>query len=514
MNQDRSLPKLDTNETDPFNFYDTEGNEVGFVENTPPIEEQNRPPTVLLVIIGIVILGIVVFIILLFSTGSGQEVVDPTNVETPDQVINPPISTEPVTLRVWGAFLEPEVVQPLITQYQELNPNVTIEYIDKIAEYGNVRFDVANSNYQEDLDRVIASPTSDVIDIPDIFMVDNSWVGRYENFITYAPSTSALALNFEQSYYPAVASDFAFNSGSIAGIPLWIDNLVILYNRDILAQRNIQEPPASWEEFSNIAEELTVFDNGIPIQAGFAAGETANVSFWYEILNVLLLQNDASIRFLGTPSNIYSISNNGRAAEAFNFYTSFSETTTQSQATWSPNFKNESAEFLEGDVAMIVSTSWRYREILKFNEDLGLNIDIGVAQLPTFDGQLDPNINFADYWGFMVSRNRPNTSASWSFLEWLSEDEQLRTLHEQVKNVRGYFGTLYPKSSLQSELNEDEFLRVFNRSLPSTQSWYQINGEDARQNFTTLLGEQEVNVDTIIELLENLNLTASTLGLL
>src|SRR5690606_23363349 len=107
------------------------------------------------------------------------------------------------------------------------------------------------------------------------------------------------------------------------------------------------------------------------------------------------------------------------------------------------DFKNDSASFLEQKVAMIASTSWRLREILRFNETLDLGLDIGISQVPQITTDAG-NLNWATYWGNIVTLNRPNSVASWNFLTWLTEPAQLEKLYTQVEEQSGYFGILYP----------------------------------------------------------------------
>ncbi|EKD96090.1 MAG: hypothetical protein ACD_24C00192G0004, partial [uncultured bacterium] len=85
-------------------------------------------------------------------------------------------TSKPVTLTVWGLWESPEVVQALINKYQELRPNVTINYDDrsilKIDDYKDRIFSSAGQTIEAD-----------------VVMVHNSWVARLKETMVPMPST-------------------------------------------------------------------------------------------------------------------------------------------------------------------------------------------------------------------------------------------------------------------------------------------------------------------------------------
>ena len=504
MNSDNTLPKI-TNESANYNF-DLEKLQSGGYVSEELTDKNNKSKIFIIAIVVIILLLIIAVIYFLFfnnqnniqtnNTNKGAEVIVDENLK--DTVTK----NDPIILQFWGAFLDKDVVQPLIDKYNKQNPLIDIEYIDKVGEGS---FTNTLSKYKETLDSALSKTNKeDSIDLPDIFMVDNSWAGLYEDFTEPASASSKVSLNFDTTFYKAISDDFK-QKKNVIGVPLWIDNLALIYNKKHLEQKNIQTPPENWIEFREVAETLTLFDEETPLQLGFSAGTTSNVTFWYEIINLLMLQNDVLTVYTPPPTNKYTINNIGRALESFDFYKSFIETSTLNQATWSPISKSESSEFLEGDLSMMITTSWRLREILKLNESLKTNIDIGITKVPRFEGQLDPDVNFAQYWGLMVSKNRPNKSESWKFLEWLMQPDQLIILSEGIKNKYGQFGIIYPRVDMAYLLEEAEYLRTFSKTLNSTRSWYQIDGSQSRKIFRELLSKNNTSSKDIEDLVESIN---------
>ncbi len=426
---------------------------------TVPRRKLNMP-IILLGILGIFLLLILLF--LLFGSSGDNN--------NNDNTIDP---NRKAVLQWWGVFLDKDVVQPLIDEYQADHPNITIEYANR---WPGGQYEVAEKSYRSELNRLLTE--NDPVSIPDIFMVKNTWVGDYEQYTK--PSSLHTIDTFKSSFYPAVVTDFA-NGNVIHGIPLWIDTLQVLFNRDLLENKSLAKPPLTWPEFKNAAKNLTVVDGGSIQTGGFSAGTGNNVSFGPEMLYILLVQNGVTI---SDSENQLAISTDSDSVGALSFYKDF-----ETQKIWSTEQKNDSAEFLEGDLAMMFAPSWRYRDLLKLNDDHNLNLDIGVSEIPQLASQEKPNINWVDYWGNMVALNRPNSDISWDFLNWMTQPEQLKKLSENVKNQYGYFGILYPRIDMSTELQNDEYLKLYNSSLPNAESWYQVKGIEVKEIINELLSK-------------------------
>ncbi len=69
----------------------------------------------------------------------------------------------PVTLKIWKPFADSGQMQPLLTAYQQIHPNVQFEYTKKNID-----------NYEGDLLNSLAAGNG-----PDIFSINNSWLPKY-----------------------------------------------------------------------------------------------------------------------------------------------------------------------------------------------------------------------------------------------------------------------------------------------------------------------------------------------
>lgn len=444
-----------------FNYYNPNGNqlEVNVIDSSTPKPKRDFKrflPFILLFVAGLIL--IIILFLLLFSN-TGQDNDTDTGLDT-DKAVN---------LQWWGTFLDPEVIDPLLDEFKLLWPNVTIEYANK---WSDANFKDAELDYKSELNRVLSE--NDSVQLPDIFMVNNLWVGDYERYIF--PSNNITSNEFSNTYYPVVISDFG-NSNKVYGLPLWLDTFSVIYNKEMLASQSVSTPPTDWSQFRSLAQKLTKKSGNTITQAGFSGGTSENVSYAFELATILMLQNGVKLL---NDSGVPSFSTDNDTLTSLNFLKDFQSGT---NSTWNSNLKNDSSEFLEEDLAMLVAPSYRLRDILKYNEGYSIDINIGISSLPQLTGQDQPIINFGDYWGNVVTLNRPNREYAWEFLKWLNEPEQLKTLSTNIKNKYGYFGLLYPRSDMSEELINDEYLKIYNDVLPYILSSDIVNGTAVRAAF-------------------------------
>lgn len=388
---------------------------------------------------------------------------------------NTPEQSQEITLQWWGVFLDENTVASLIKEYEDQNAGVKIDYANR---WPGGKSELAASLYKDELNRVLREGNS--VSIPDIFMLENTWVGDYESFTATAPTDVIDANTVKTAYYPFVAQDFA-HGDQVRGLPMWADTLAVLYNKTILASGSVSTPPTDWVNFKQLALNLTQKSAGTISRGGFSAGRASNVSSAAELFNLLLLQNGVGIVNANGEPNF---STDADSQTALNFYKSFEGT---AAGSWDSSFENDALAFLQGKLGMMVAPSWRYNDILTFNDKYNLGLNIGVAPMPQLQGQTIPVINWATYWGNVVAQNRPNASASWKFLNWLSQPDQMRKLNANLKLNRKFFGILYPRIDMQQELQTDQYLRVYNSALSTAQTWYMVKGQEVQAVFNDML---------------------------
>ncbi len=183
---------------------------------------------------------------------------------------------ETVTLKYWRVFDEEEDFKEVIQSFQ--------------TKYPYIRIDMETFTYdeyeQELLDAWVRGEG------PDIFSVPNDWMGKYKNYIQPMPEVvnvstvtqqerlgkvdvfveqetlRTLSLQQIQSQFvDVVYQDVVFkdiednNQEKIHGLPLSVDTLALFYNKDLLNQAEIINPPKTWQEFVEQSIKTTAIND-------------------------------------------------------------------------------------------------------------------------------------------------------------------------------------------------------------------------------------------------------------
>jgi len=296
-----------------------------------------------------------------------------------------------VSLTWWGLMAK-ESVDPLILEYTKQNPNVTINYVEQSKE-----------DYRERITNALAKKQN-----VDIFELHNSWVPMFRDELSFLPEEVMSSAEFAETFYPIYSKDLNLGGG-VVGIPLVYDGLGLFINEEIFATYG-KTVPATWDEFVEVALELTLKDEmGNIRQAGVAMGTTQNVDYWQEILALLMIQNGAN---LAEPVGELAVG-------ALEFYTSFST----KYGVWDETMPNSTTAFANGQLAMYFGTALRSREISSINPDLRFRV-VAVPQLPK-EFPNEPDVGYATGFFEAVWSKSGEQKEAWKFLKFISQREIL-----------------------------------------------------------------------------------------
>lgn len=368
----------------------------------PAIYKENTNPPFLFIGVG---LAIFIFLLLIFSSlFSGKKI------------------KKPVNLIYWGLWEEKEIFQPLIDEYQKKNPNVKIIYQKMSPDSYREKLIVRSKNNQG----------------PDIFRYHNTWLPEIKEVLSPLPSSVMTNSEFETTFYEIYQKDLKVGR-YYYGIPLYIDSLVMIYNRGLFKKAGILKEPATWDDILDIVPRLTVKDQqGNLVTAGIAIGTASNIEHFSDIFALFLVQNGGDLK------NI----NSQEAVSALEAYRKFAEIPNQ---FWNEDMPNSINAFIQEKVAIIFVPSWQILNIKLMNPEL----DFKVVTVPIIPG--GKTISVANYWVEGVSRFSKNQIEAWKFLKFLSEKENLTKFYEIQSRTR-LFGNAYSRKDLANLLIQNEYL--------------------------------------------------------
>ncbi len=319
------------------------------------------------------------------------------------------LTSGPVTLKIWKPFVDSDKMQSIISAYQTLHSNVTIEYTKKNIE-----------NYETDLLNALAAGTG-----PDIFSINNTWVPRYMDKIVPAPDKVFNVKTYKEAFVDSMVTDL-IKDNKIYGTAMWVDSLGLYYNKDLMGTAGIAVPPKTWIDLAEDSRKITRQDaNGYFSRSGVAIGTNSNVNRGVDIIYLLMLQAGA-IPWTAdgsSPQFGNSVTRNGNyvnaGQEAVEFYTSFSNPSSGNY-TWNEDSDYSIDAFANGRAAFLYGYAYTRGVI----DSKAPNLNYDVAPVPQKD--LDnPAVNYSSYFAETVSKASKNQAWAWNFLKFATSKESL-----------------------------------------------------------------------------------------
>ncbi|MFZ1627278.1 MAG: extracellular solute-binding protein, partial [Candidatus Moraniibacteriota bacterium] len=325
-----------------------------------------------------------------------------------------------VTLDVWGVFDDSDAFNQVTADYRKINPYVKEIRYRKLPP----------ETYKEDLLNAMASGNG-----PDIFMLRNTWLNDFSDKSVPSPAGFFTEKTVRDSFIDVVAEDFLNDQKQLMAAPLSVDSLALYYNKDILNVAGISAPPKTWEELIAMVPLLKRVDEfGNINQSAIALGTGENVNRSSDILLNLILQHGGSIvdqHFSKTSGQ-----------QALGFYTQFAQLGRPTY-TWNLRQHFSIDAFFEGTLAMMINYSYHYPTIRQKNAKL----NFAVAPLPQFKDKSP--VNFANYWGFAVSKNKAQVVDSSQPATMISIDNYQKARIHESWQLLSYLTLPHPTNTIK-----------------------------------------------------------------
>jgi len=324
------------------------------------------------------------------------------------------IGSDPGVLKgritIWGT-LPNSVYSGLIESIVNKNQNLSLNYSSKDT-----------ASYQQDLIEAFADGRG-----PDLFIITPDMIQRNDNFILKIPFASYPEKNFRDSYIDG-ASIYLDNQG-IIGTPLFVDPIVLYYNKDILSNEGLVNPPKTWDELFELNQILTRRENdGTIHRSMIALGQYNNINNVKEILATLLLQNDNPIvrrdkgsYFSLLKSNLLNLSISPIEA-VLRFFISFSNPSNTAYS-WNQSLPSSFNMFTSGKLAFYIGKASELFNI----EAVNPNLSFDVTEIPQIKDYKTKR-TYGDIYAIVINRRSPNINLAFQVVGELSRPEQSKQL--------------------------------------------------------------------------------------
>lgn len=379
-----------------------------------------------------------------------------------------------VELELWTVFESPSDFEPTIKLWNAEFPNITV----KVRKF-------RVEDYEQELINALAEDRG-----PDIFMLHNTMLkkhlskleplpqevklprvatkGRFKKDVVVTEETfpALTTLELKQRFVDVVAED-AILDGKIYGLPLYIDTLVLYYNRDLLNTAGFAQPPQFWEQFQSMSAQLTkVGADDALIQSGAALGTTNNIENATDIVALLMMQNGAKMSNdtkTGASFHLGIQSGQTRRSpgmEALRFYTDFARKPPTTAFSWSETEASNLEAFANGKLAFFFGYSY-HLPLIK-TRTLG-KLNFSIAPMVQISGR-EP-VNLANYWMPVVSKKSDHRDASWAFVQFITSPTHAGTYLSEVKKPTAL-------RELIDKERGDEDLFAFAGQALTAKNWY------------------------------------------
>ncbi|HLD27241.1 MAG TPA: extracellular solute-binding protein [Patescibacteria group bacterium] len=385
--------------------------------------------------------------------------------------------TQTIELSYWGVWDDSDYLQPIISEFQTLHPNVKITYRKfRYAEYKQQLLEA----WAEDRG-------------PDLYSLPAAWLNEYQSRITPQPETVRLAFqevkktlgkteittdvkavpifkpsDIKNKFAETVYNDVVLDN-KVLGLPYSLDSLVLYYNRDLLDAANIATPPSTWTELKEAVAKLTKIDiNNNIVQSGVSLGLAENIDEAADIVSLLMMQNGTAMVDNKGLASFQKASASQRdyypGAEALRFYTDFADPIKEVYS-WNNEMPNALDAFVAGKTAMFFGYAYHLPTI----KGRAPKINLGISYMPQITASGNP-VNFTDYWVETVSHKTSHAETAWGFINFAASTQQ----------VTKYLAAAKKPAALRELINaqlEDEELKYFAGQTLTAKRWYR--GHDA-----------------------------------
>lgn len=353
-----------------------------------------------------------------------------------------------VTVTVWGT--ESRVAMgALINAYIAGQPSAAVSYRE---------FDEAT--YEEKLVDALAAGEG-----PDVFQIANTALPKHKGKLVPIAPESLNIITMRELYPTVVEQDFV-DGGRIYALPLYIDTLALLYNKNLFDQAGIVAPPKTWTDFQNYVPRLRLLgsENQI-VRAGAAiGGSSKSIHSAVDLLSLLMLQNGTPIVEPGTRHPAF-----GREGQsAFDFYLQFADPRSPNY-TWNDSRENALDNFAAGKTAMMFG----YKKDIPTIKSKGPFVNVGVAPTPQLLGG-EAVVSYPRYNGLAVSKQSKSIALAWDFVFRATTDF---TMEKAFLDASGEPPAL---RALVGVAVGDPELSVFARQALTARSWYQPDDKRAQ----------------------------------
>jgi len=249
---------------------------------------------------------------------------------------------------------------------------------------------------------------------PDVFMGDVIWPAQFGSHQLAVPLSKYLPSSYFSKFAPGLIQGATYK-GQVYGSPLFEDQGFLYYRKDLLAKYHLSVPK-TWEQLESEAKEIQSKDH---IKYGFVWEGDSYEGLTCDFMEYLTDAGGAVTNSSYSKATLDS----SAAIKAATFMrglitsgvTPSAVTTFQEPQAMNVFAAGQSVFLRNWDYAYSYATTPATSKLTK--------ADVGVAPLPTFQGQSYPGYSNIGGWNMYINPHSKHLGADLTFIKWLSSTQ-------------------------------------------------------------------------------------------
>ena len=303
----------------------------------------------------------------------------------------------------WASPINPggtDVRQVLISDFEKKYPNI---HVSLISAPTNTDTNRAN----------LATQISGGSASPDVFMGDVIWPAQFAAHQLAVPLSTYLPTSYWTQFAPGLVAGATYK-GQVYGSPLFEDQGFLYYRKDLLQKEGLSVP----QTCEQLQSDATKLVKANLVKYGFVWQGSS-----YEGLTCNYMEYLTSAGGTAVNSNYTQATLNTAAADkATTFMRSLITSGASPSAVTTFTETQSNATFDAGQAAFLRNWDYAYSTAQTQGQSSVIG-KVGVAPLPTFQGQSYPGYSNIGGWNMYINPHSKNYAADLTFIKWLASDQ-------------------------------------------------------------------------------------------
>ena len=358
-------------------------------------------------------LAVVAMTAVVLSGCSSSTNTTPSESSTAEAVVTAPGTADAGTVTWWASPITSSGADPrtvLITAFEKAYPNIKVDLISAPTDTDTNRATLTTQ---------ISGGAG-----PDVYMGDVIWPAQFAAHELATPLSKYLPSSYFDTFAPGLV-DGATYQKQVDGAPFFEDQGFLYYRKDLLAANNMKVP-TTWEELMADSKAIQAKGQakyGYVFQGASYEGATCN---FMEILS------DAGGTVLNSDSTSSTV-NSPEALKALTFQQELVNSGVSPKAESTYQELQSMNEFAAGNSVFL--RNWDYAYSTSQAAGSAVIDKVGVAPMPTFEGQKTPGYSNIGGWNLYLNPHSKNIAADLTFIKWMTGNDAQTTLATQFSEI-------------------------------------------------------------------------------